>query len=239
MIKNKKQTNKCKVRKVPFWNRPIILVKNKKVLSIMKKTGNFFKKLFTPNYNEFNLFLLGYAFLFLMLFDPVFRNKIIGFVIFIFREDAEKFNFLVLLWPLLLLAGIVLSIFHAFSKKAKNKLEYYLMFLFGIMVNGAIAVNALTYILDNSGGWLILFPLWNAVIFLTHLVYIRAAFEHDEEWPEMSESNLKEIATGAIMGSILLGITCSLQFHWAIQFSLVQGVSPTYTYFKRKTLLKV
>lgn len=114
------------------------------------------RKTFFPTYDE--LHLLAFSFT-LILFFVVKFSSIFGVGNFV--PETNGMGPLVL--ALILVTGVVLSLYHAFSRGKLGHYQKLVMFLFASLVNGFSGIWAGTYILSLSEKWtwVLIFPILN------------------------------------------------------------------------------
>jgi hypothetical protein len=90
-------------------------------------------------------------------------------------------DFQVLLLIAIFLAGLVLSVYHAFTDRTKTSFEKMLMLFFAVILNGSSGIMAGTYFLEEATGWLVIFPIMNIVngAFLIVMLRTRVLDEHN------------------------------------------------------------
>ena len=164
-----------------------------------------------PTYTEVVLFLTSLTLLLLLLLNNAFRQEV---VVFLF--DSVK-GVIVLLF---LLVGFLLSFYHAFSSKKMVQLEKDALLFFIIVINVLIGISAGIYVLEESQGSLIIFPVFNiataALLWMSYKYNIVTT---------KSISSVQAKREEIILGSIMVFIIFFLSQYvfenfWAITFSI-------------------
>lgn len=173
--------------------------------------------LFTPNYNELSLSMMSLAFLLVFFSNEQLRSGL--FKLLSERgETAGKVLFLVLFS-----AGLVLSLYHVFTKREKNIAEKHIMLFFAVLTNGVSGIFASVHVLSKSAGApciLLLLPIWNIINCIILLMLLRAG--------AINASSISDENAGlgeALFGFVItVGIFAVCQFvfelYWAITFSI-------------------
>lgn len=166
-----------------------------------------------PQYDDLTLFALGLAFLLLVLISPESRRDL---------TTAFSIGFGARLLLLLLLAaiGMVCSLVNVFLRRKKSDLEKWAMLLFAVFVTAGTGIYAGWLMLDQSQGWLIVFPAWNILNGGLLLVLTRAHIINTECIID-EKATFGQVLITAIAVPVLL-TTCLYLFelHWATTFSI-------------------
>ena len=174
-----------------------------------------------PSYDELSLFLMSVAFVVLDGVDPTLRAE----------SHARLFAGLPLL-PLIGVAfcaiGMVLAIYHVFAARRKTEPEKWVLLFFAIIVNYASAVAAGIHVFRELQGWLVVFPLWNAINGVA-LVLMAGFGRIDETSIRDENATAGEVFAGLLLLGMLL-VICHhfLELYWAITLSICVGWATTF-----------
>lgn len=181
---------------------------------IVRKERSFFEELFIPDYDELTLYSMSYiCFLFLLL---NYHNLSFGFDDFAFDYESIMITVLFLMF----LSGMLLSFYHAFTRRQKTLLEKKLMIIFAGILCGFAGIWGGTFVLLNSQGVLVVFPIWNIINGFMLLIALRGG--------ALSEENVRDenVGFGEVMsGTIIVSFVFLVCYHffdlnWATTFSI-------------------
>jgi len=177
------------------------------------KKGWLFRLGLVPTYTEVALFLMSLTFLFLFIFNDLFRKEFFEF----FFEDFDGREIAVLIF---FVAGLALSVYHAFSKKRVTKRVKNAMLFFAVFINFLVGFYAGFYTLEKAKGYLIIFPVINIISAFLLLLLLRFEVITSKSISD-KQAKLREIILGSIIICAIFVISQYL-FHnyWAITFSL-------------------
>ena len=120
------------------------------------------------------------------------------------------------------LGGIVLSIYHVFTKAEKTRFEKMVMLVFAVLANAGIGIVSVWYVIQNSEvyNWQLVFPIWNIANGILLLAMLRFKII-DEHCISDREAALVQVILGLVAVLIIL-ILCNYVFklYWAITFSI-------------------
>ena len=102
------------------------------------------------------------------------------------------------------MAGLVLSIYHAFTDRRKTSFEKYLMLFFAVILNGFTGILAGTHCLEGSKGWLLVFPILNIVNGVVLLFMARKGLLDDRN---ISDENVSLIQIALAATAIIILFT--------------------------------
>jgi uncharacterized membrane protein YhdT len=175
---------------------------------------NWLKKMgIIPKYTEVSLFLISLTFLLLLTIDASFRKELFNLI---FGEIDE----VTLLAPPLILAGLILSTYHVFSRRLITKTEKQIMLAFAVSINFLAGTSAGIYILKQSKGLWIIFPILNIVSAFLLAILFRAEIIREDSILDKQAKKL-EIFLGVILVSIIFFVSHFVfKNYWAITFSI-------------------
>lgn len=171
-------------------------------------------KIFIPTFNELTIFCMSYTVIFLFLVNEGFKQELSD--LFIHPSDPRSF-----ILPAMLTIGIILSLYHVFTKRKKKWFEKLFMLLFVVLMNFIAGWYGFFYALfHNSNTIPIIFPAWNFIygsylLALTRSGILKIDSVADENAP------FYLVIISLILLSIII-IICQLHFqlYWAFTFSI-------------------
>ena len=174
-----------------------------------KRKRNFL----VPHYDEVTLFVMSIMFVLLYMTSKTMRTDLYE-LIFRDREISLIAAFI------FFAAGILFSVFHAFSTREKNIGEKAAMLLFAVLVSAGTGIYAGMHMLKSSGGWLIIFPVWNIINGILLLAMFRFG-SITIDCISDRDATCVQLALGLI-AAIIIFICCQyfLKLHWAITYSI-------------------
>ncbi len=174
----------------------------------------FYRKVFEPTFDELTLFVLAYTCI-LLIGVNTYRLIKSG-------EIHQNTNGLVAFLPAAIIAvGIALSLYHAFSKRKKERIEKQIMFLFASFVSGFAGIWGGTYLLSKSEklSWVLVFPAIN--IISSYFILGSKNRVLDERCIDDRNVTIAEVAVSAGIVTTVYFITANyLHFHWAATLSI-------------------
>lgn len=115
---------------------------------------------FNPQYDEIVLFTMSFTCILLLLtalFSYNYQEMEIPSL------DSRVYNPRVIAAIVVFIAGLILSIYHAFIDRPKTNLEKSIMLFFAVLLNAFSGVMAGFYDYGNMSGWIVVFPVVNMV----------------------------------------------------------------------------
>ncbi len=181
----------------------------------MSKIFPAIKRIIAPDYSELSLFVMGYTcVLFFVANIAWFKNLGPHFT----GGQGEG----VIIY-IIFLAGILLSLFHAFSKRKITSVEKIILLFFAVLLNGFAGLWAGTYYLERMKNIFLIFPIWN--IFSSYMLIgsIREGYGRGIDENRITDGNVKiiEVAISALIATSVFVIS-KYMFHnvWAVTLSL-------------------
>jgi DNA-directed RNA polymerase subunit RPC12/RpoP len=179
-----------------------------------------FYKAFFPAYDELSLFLTAFTLIMLFIANPAFHELIHK----LFMTDPNSiFFYFVAAIPL---CGFALSIYHFYSSRDKTDFEKWAMFIFAVSTNISTAVVAGIYTLNESAGWVIIFPVWNLInavlmIFMNVFLINQDCTTIYRYCITDRQASFHQI-TLSMTVVFLIFMSCNFIFnlHWAVTFSI-------------------
>jgi len=164
-----------------------------------------------PRYTEITLYLIGVTFIMFLLTSFEFRAEA-----FDFFEDVGETVF----FGAIILSGLIISIYSAFTKRILGMMEKNLILLTVIFLNFFVAIHAGTHVLKETQGWLIIFPLLNILNAIFWLFLLRFGVITEKSISD-EQTKKEEIILGTILLVIIFLISHYVfNNYWAITFSI-------------------
>jgi DNA-directed RNA polymerase subunit RPC12/RpoP len=182
-----------------------------------------------PSYDELSLFLTAFTLIMLLAGNPPMRRQIYrlmtnSYYYFIVRNDSgpDLLLYGCLFWAAIafFLYGFGLSIYHLYTTTQKTSFEKQAMLIFAVVTNICTAFAAGIYLLKESTGWTIVFPIWNLINAGLLLNTVRLGWV-DEKCLSDREATYHQIII-SLTAIFLIFTFCNfvLNLHWAITFSI-------------------
>lgn len=186
-----------------------------------------------PRYSELTTYQAAVSFILSILFYPEILS---GFYALI-RQDLENnpsaYPYLVILFSLVMVGGIILSIWHIFVTWGKSKAEKFLMGAFAVFISGFTGLLATLEYLPHKWSPLLIFPLWNylwGILLMDRLAAPQEAItDEDASRTDVLIATTVVVLTFAISHSIL-------EFSWPVVFSICMSISSVVLLFYRKLI---
>jgi len=166
-----------------------------------------------PNYDELTLFLTAITFVILFFTNVTSQNDVSRFLI---RLDTWRRYIYILLF----MAGLFMCLYHVFTPRKKTDVEKAIMLLFAVTINAATGIIGGIYMIKESPGWLLVFPIWNlangALMILMQYVNI-----FDIDCIADRNATPSQVILG-LVSVLIIFILSNFVFnlHWAITFSI-------------------
>jgi len=166
-----------------------------------------------PHYDETSLFVMSITFVLLYLVNKTMRTDLHKLV----SHDSDIRLIIV---AICFVAGILFSIFHAFSRREKKFGEKTAMLLFAVLVSAGTGIYAGIHMLKNSGGWLIIFPIWNIINGVLLLIMLRVGSINVDCISDRN-ATFAQVVMG-LFSTVVILVCCQYFFklHWAITYSI-------------------
>jgi len=166
-----------------------------------------------PHYDETSLFVMSITFVLLYLVNKTMRTDLHKLVFY----DSDIRLIIV---ALCFVAGMVFSVFHAFSTRQKNIGEKIAMLVFAVLVSAGTGIYAGIHMLKNSGGWLIIFPIWNIINGILLLIMLRTGAVNVDCISDRNATSAQVVM--GLFSTVVVLVCCQYFFklHWAITYSI-------------------
>lgn len=166
-----------------------------------------------PNYDELTLFLTAATFIILYMSNDKMQVDVSWFLA---RLEVWRRYIYVTLFA----AGLIICLYHVFTPRRKTDAEKAIMLLFAVTINAATGVIAGIYMIKESPGWLLVFPVWNIAngVLMILMQYVNL---FDTDCIAERDATLGQAFLGLVTIGILF-VVCNfiLRLHWAITFSI-------------------
>jgi hypothetical protein len=174
------------------------------------------KRIIAPDYTELSLFVMSYTcVLFFVANIAWFKNLPSHFA-------ADQGSGAIIIY-IIFAAGILLSLFNAFSTRKKTSVEKIILLFFAVLLNGFAGLWAGTYYLERLHSIFLIFPIWN--IFSSYMLIssLREGNGRGIDETRITDGNVKiiEVVISALIATAVFAISQYL-FHnvWAVTLSL-------------------
>jgi len=176
-------------------------------------------------FSEGGLFGMSFSFIILYMIEPQMRSDIYTFFRRISAGNAVLASAAIVILLVPFLAGLVLSVFHAFSGRPKSFAEKAWMLFFAVVVSVGTGLYAGWHILTSSTGiWLIVFALCNLAFSILVLIEFQAIMlgdRFDGSYISNWDTTLGQIAfASGVVLIILLFCQYVFDLHWALDYSI-------------------
>jgi disulfide bond formation protein DsbB len=175
---------------------------------------SFFDSLFLPKYDELTLYAMSYICILFFLVN--FQSLSWNFTEFSFEIDS----FLLIILFLILISGLFLGIFHAFTNREKTLIEKKLMLIFAALFCGFSGIWGGTYMLIESPGWLIAFPIWNIINGWILISALKGGSITEENVSDENVSINQVILSTAIISTVFFFCYLVINLNWAATLSI-------------------
>jgi hypothetical protein len=185
---------------------------------------NLIKTLIYPKYNESALFCIAYSFLLLL----IFHEGVFSFfprTLFDISKEYQGFKGIVVTLAAILFYigffyGLLLSIYHIFTKKVKKEFEKFAMFTFVILACLVGGFFSATYNFLTSEGFFKFVAFWNLLNVIVLFVLLKFKLI-DENIIEDKDSNIIEALIGFVLISVIFYYAHFIKgIYWAVTFSI-------------------
>jgi len=170
-------------------------------------------RIFIPQYDEIVLFTMSFTCILLLLTSIITHYNDIQLI------SPSEYDPRIIVSVFIFIAGLALSLYHAFTARPKTSLQKSFMLFFAVLVNAFSGFMASGYDLAHARGWLIAFPIMNIINCVILLFMWRSGV--------LDESSISD--QHAPSGKILLSATMVLLLyylcHFIYNFPLIQTLS--------------
>ena len=183
-----------------------------------------------PRYTEITLYLISLTFILFFSTSFEFRAEALDFF-----EDKVSAIF----WAAIILSGLIISIYSAFTKRILGETEKGLILFAVIFLNFFVAVHAGTHVLKETQGWLIIFPLLNILNAIFWLFLFRFGVITEKSISD-EQTKKEEIILGTILLVMIFLISHYVFNHyWAITFSVCLVYATSLVDLSDKLIIKL
>ena len=192
-----------------------------------------------PTFSDLSLFMIGLSFLLVFLFNESLRSGLYK----ILREPQKAPSIFALL--LFVAGGLVLSLFHVFSKREITRIEKHAMLCFAIVTNAVCGILASLHILGispedprafsilhisdmfNSADGpsvvsriFLILPVWNILNCIFLLMSLRVGLIDESNISDEQADRMEVLLSFIVTGCIFVVCQFLFKLYWAITFSI-------------------
>jgi hypothetical protein len=164
-----------------------------------------------PTYDELTVFLMSVSFILLVISNSAMRTFLWKFI-----SDDWRSIFTVLI----ALVALGVCLYHPFTARKKSIGDKWLMLAVAVIANGGTGILAGNYMLEQTIGWLAIFPVWNIIngIILLAMFRFKAI---DYRSISDRDTNTAEIILGLLV-IISIYVACNFVYklYWAVTLSV-------------------
>jgi len=167
----------------------------------------------TPRYDDLTLFALSLSFVLLWFINADLRRDLT-------KVFVEEWSSDITTWLIFAVIGMALSLVNVFLRREKSDFERFVMLVFAVVVTAGTGLYAGWIMLQQSKGWLLVFPAWNLLNggLLLVLFYLRVV---DTDCITDEQASFAQVVLTAVCVPVLLTV-CHYywELHWATTFSI-------------------
>ena len=176
----------------------LIVMRREQQLNVGKNKSGILHYII-PQYDEITLFSMSFTCGLLLIAGALSTRWEIR------TPSSSGENVQIMIIGIFFMAGLVLSIYHAFVGRRKTSFEKFLMLFFAVILNGFSGILAGTYFLEGAKGWLVIFPVLNIANGAVLLFMLRSRLLDDCNISDQNVS-LIQIALAATVIMILFTV---------------------------------
>lgn len=172
---------------------------------------------FFPTYNELSLSMMSLSFLLIFFSTESLRSKLFNFL----SAPGDRGSKVLLF--LFFTAGLVLSLYHVFTKREKTFAEKQAMLFFAVLANAFSGIYASAYILDrstNTACIFVLLPIWNIINCVILLLSYRFGAINERNISDENAMSFEVLLGFIIIFGIFVVCRFVFKLYWAITFSI-------------------
>ena len=185
---------------------------------------DFFERLLLPDYDELSLYLMSYTLLLLFIVNVPPNTWSSSNISFTFDGSTD---FGVLTYLSILIMGMILSFYHAFSSRRKTIIEKQIMLIFAGIICAFSGIWGAAYILVHSSGWILLFPIWNIFSGMMLLGALRTRQMNENNISDENVSLIEVMLSTGLVSIIFIFCHATFELNWAATFSICIAWSTT------------
>ncbi len=188
-------------------------------MKFIEYRGQF--RLLFPRYDELVLFTMSLTCLLLMITGVLSHIPEIGAVSL---RQLDPGFFVPFIFIAIFIAGLVLSLYHAFVDRPKTEIEKSFMLFFAVLVNVFSGFMGSGYSLTTASGWFIVFPVINMINSMILLFMWRYGYFDETSISDQQASRGQVMLAGTIV--LILFYLC----HVVYEFLWIQTLSVCLVY---------
>jgi len=186
-----------------------------------------------PRHSELTTYQAAVAFILSILFYPEILSGFSALIRTDLENNSTASPLLAVLFSLIMIGGIILSIWHVFVTWEKSKLEKFLMGAFAVFISGFTGLLATLEYLPHKWSPLLIFPLWNylwGILLMDRLAAPQEAITDDDA----SRTDVL-IATAGVVLTFAISRSL-LGYSWPVVFSICMSISSLVLLVYRKLI---
>jgi len=169
-----------------------------------------------PRYDELTLFALSLTFLLLLAINPNIKTDLPNTIL---RVPDGRIHLILVVAAV----GMAFSLFGIFVRCPKPDLIKWPMLVFAVVVTAGTGIYAGYVTLQNSRGWLMVFPAWNIINGALLLLLFRAGVLDADCILDRAAKFSQVVLTVICVGILLALCQYAFKLHWAITYSVCIG----------------
>lgn len=169
-----------------------------------------------PRYDELTLFALSLTFLLLLAMNPDIKTDLPNAMMHVHDGRIQ-------IMLAVAAIGMAFSLFGIFVRCPKPDLVKWPMLVFAVVVTAGTGIYAGYVTLQNSRGWLMIFPAWNIINGALLLLLFRAGLLDADCILDRAAKFSQVVLTVICVGVLLAVCQYGFKLHWAITYSVCIG----------------
>jgi hypothetical protein len=175
-----------------------------------------------PRYSELTTYQAAVTFILLVMVYPEILPGFYSLIMKDMENSASVFPLLAIPFSLIMLGGIILSIWHVFVNCKKSKGEKFLMGAFAVFISGLAGLLATIELLPDQWSLLLIFPLWN---YLWGILLIDRLAAPQEAITDEEASREDVITVTAVVILTFAVVHSIMGYSWPVVFSICMSIS--------------
>ena len=183
-----------------------------------------------PRYSELTTYQAAVTFILLIIVYPEILPGFYSLIMKDMENSASVFPLLVIPFSLIMLGGIILSIWHVFVNCEKSKGEKFLMGAFAVFISGLAGFLATIELLPDKWSLLLIFPLWNylwGILLMDRLAAPQEAITDEE-------ASREDVITVTAVVILTFAVVHSIMgYSWPVVFSICMSISSLVLFLRK------